>query len=244
MKRYLLLMLALVQCLLAGAKEWKVKTAFMQEIEFEMPDDYECTGEYPDRELRYVFNSGDGGMAFVYLLNIENLDVDKAKLAPDSLFVITTAEYEILDSKSLEEGPVSRIITIKDKDTQVVIRTYVTFCNSAIFIINCFAEADFAEFDQQVQNIDSRFMWWQLLGIILCVIVGSVPGFIFGAGLEDIRENPAKFWKMTILALLLILAAAFVVPMFFNITFWSVVIVGLIWTALIGLCLKFNIVIV
>ena len=76
------------------------------------------------------------------------------------------------------------------------------------------------------------------------VVIASIPGFIIASAVEHIKYNRARFWRRFIVALLIILAAAIVVPMFFEISFLKVLIIGVVWTAFLCLCVKYGITII
>ena len=245
MKRYLLFVLALTQCLFAGAKQWEVKTSSMRKIVFEIPDEYSCvsSSDSPKGQLRYVFDKGNGQMVHVHMIDVENLDIEKAKGAPDSVVVPPFGDYKILDSKVIDEGVVSRVITISKNGTKV--RVYASFFECGVFTVSYISpDGDFAEADILAQKSESKFMWGLFLGLILCVIVAAIPAFIIAFAAEHYKNNRAYFWKRFVFALLLILAAAVVVPMLFDISFLTVLLVEIGWTAFICICIKYNITIV
>ena len=245
MKRYILFVLALTQCLFAGAKQWEVKTSSMRKIVFEIPDEYNCvsSSDSSKEQLRYVFDKGNGQMVQVHMVDVENLDIEKAKGAPDTVVVPPFGDYKILDSKVLDEGVVSRVITISNNGS--LVRVYASFFECGVFTVSYISpDGDFAEADILAQKSESKFMWWSFLGIILMVVIASIPGFIIASAEECFKYNRARFWRRFIVALLIILAAAIVVPMFFEISFLKVLIIGVVWTAFLCLCVKHGITIV
>ena len=74
MKRIVfLLIIALMQCTLAGAREYKVSTGYAANIVIDIPDSYECAYENNDirNPLQYILKKADGTEVEVIMICLD-----------------------------------------------------------------------------------------------------------------------------------------------------------------------------
>jgi len=222
MKRSFLLMTAIWLCFFAEAKEWTIETASLNNIAFNIPDDYTCTygNDTTHTDLRYVFKKGDGTEIVFYMIEIENFNKEEAEGLPDTMLLPSLRQMNILSRELPSDGRVDRIITFKE-DNGDMIRQYVCFFSCGIVLMSAYSPSnDFTETDQISNSIDNHFKWKALLLIIIGFIIAMIPAFVIANAWECWENNRHKSCRYALLGISLVLIISIVGSLWLDFNFW------------------------
>lgn len=221
MKKYLLLLIATAFLVIgetASAKEWTIETRSLRSISFDIPDTYKCVYHCDSisNGLIYVFEK-EGTALSIDEISIDNFDQNKAQKMPNALLIPNS---EIIDSEEQSEGAISRIIVSKT-DSGSTIRHYVFFNPDGIIILNASApKSVWNEIDQIANTFECHFKWGKFLLFILLGLIGVIPSIIIAISFDYRKENLQKFWCYIIIALIIIIALAIIFSIWWNVSFW------------------------
>lgn len=213
MKKMYLLLIAVITCMTANAKEVTLEGSILRNLTFDVANGLECVYNAADSakanvrnikgNLRFVFTSPDDLELYVYLNEIANLDQEKASAAPDTSLIPGLKNMKVLERQHPVDGGLDRIITIKNRKG-VTQREYISFYADGIIYFSAVAPSgNFSLADQTAMSVDNSFRWGNLLVIIIGVLISLFPSFLIASAWDERKSNLPKFWKRMIIGLIL-----------------------------------------
>ena len=244
MKRiFFLLIIALMQCTLASAREYKVSTNYLTNIVIDIPDSYECTYENNDTRnpLQYILKKADGTEIEVIMVCFD-LKKSKADEIPDTLILPALKNAKIVERTESADKNKSRTITIQEKNKKMR-KNYIKFFNMGILVVSVSSPAgDFSEADNFMQTVDTQTMWKKFLLILIGIVIAVIPGIILATAWDYRKTNAAIFWRRTILSIIVTVLISVALSLYFSVSFWMILLIYAIINTVILLMSIFNLI--
>ena len=244
MKRIVfLLIIALMQCTLAGAREYKVSTGYAANIVIDIPDSYECAYENNDirNPLQYILKKADGTEVEVIMICLD-LKKSKAHEIPDTLILPALKNAKIVERTESADKNKSRTITIQEKNKKMR-KNYIKFFNMGILVVSVSSpNSDFSESDSFMQTADTKTMWKKMLLSLIGIFVAIIPGIILATAWDYRKTNATIFWRRTILSIIVTVLISVALSLYFSISFWIILLIYAIINIVILLMSIFNLI--
>ncbi len=228
MKKTILTLWVLLASIALSAKQWPISTSLLTQYTIEVPDEFVCVydGDSAKTNTRYVFAKEEQSQLYLDMVVIDNLNVKKAKALPDTILLPSLKEKEIISRIEKEEGLLSRIITVRNKDKSTK-RFYIYIVPEGFISIDASAtDHNYDQMDTIAQSMTKHTLWkpflFMILWMLAAIAILVTMGYLLEAAWNHRKINATKTWLEVLGAIAIALIAAIVLHVWLGYHFWLV----------------------